>query len=252
MRINEKWTIILSVLFSIIFVVCGVLLTIYYVRGYRERKALEELKIQTGISVQNQNSNFEYDKNIKSELLHLQLLKTSNYDLIGWIKINDTKINYPVMQTLSDPQYYLHYDFNKRYSKSGLPFLDAQCNLENSKNLIIHGHNMKDGSIFAGLMKYTNKDFYEQYKFIFFYTLKEKLNYEVVSVFHIQTANAKIRSVYNNMDSGNVKENLRLIKSLSIYDTGIQLKSDDKFLMLSTCSYNRPNERLVIFARQIK
>lgn len=81
-------------------------------------------------------------------------LINQNPDCIGWLRISGTKIDYPVMQTKENPQYYLRRDFNKQYSYLGTPFLDSRCDANYDSNLIVYGHNMKDGKMFADLLKY--------------------------------------------------------------------------------------------------
>ncbi len=89
---------------------------------------------------------------------NIQALITENADCIGWLSIDGTNISYPVMHTPSDPQKYLRRNFYGKYSQSGVPFLDGRCNLQ-STNLIIYGHNMRNGTMFSDLKKYVEKDF---------------------------------------------------------------------------------------------
>ena len=89
---------------------------------------------------------------------NIQALITENADYIGWLSIDGTNISYPVMHTPSDPQKYLRRNFYGKYSQSGVPFLDGRCDLQSS-NLIIYGHNMKNGTMFSDLKKYLNTDF---------------------------------------------------------------------------------------------
>ena len=89
---------------------------------------------------------------------NIQALITENADCIGWLSIDGTNISYPVMHTPSDPQKYLRRNFYGKYSQSGVPFLDGRCDLQSS-NLIIYGHNMRNGTMFSDLKKYVNRDF---------------------------------------------------------------------------------------------
>ena len=92
-----------------------------------------------------------------------------NADCIGWIFIEGTNINYPVMHTPDNPQKYLRLSFDKKYSQSGVPFLDGRCSLQGG-NLIIYGHNMKNGTMFSDLKKYLDTDFRKAHKTIEFQT----------------------------------------------------------------------------------
>lgn len=107
-----------------------------------------------------------------------------NNDLVGWIKIKDTNIDYPVMQTKDDYSYYLKRNFNKKSSIYGTPFVGDGCGINpNSDNVIIYGHNMKNGTMFADLNKYKDKKFYESHKEVQFDTLTEEGTYKVVYAF---------------------------------------------------------------------
>lgn len=101
---------------------------------------------------------------------NIQALITENADCIGWLSIDGTNISYPVMHTPSDPQKYLRRNFYGKYSQSGVPFLDGRCNLQNT-NLIIYGHNMKNGTMFADLKKYVNRDFLNAHRAVKFETV---------------------------------------------------------------------------------
>ena len=83
-----------------------------------------------------------------------------NPDFVGWISIDGTNINYPVMQTPSDPDFYLKHAFDKSYSDYGVPYVQENCDLEQSDNVVIYGHHMKNGSMFSDLCKYESEDFY--------------------------------------------------------------------------------------------
>ena len=109
-----------------------------------------------------------------------QNLYWENTDMVGWILIEDTNIDYPVMQTPTDPTYYLKHDFEKNYTDYGCPFMQADCDaLCPSDNLIIYGHNMKDGSMFADLAKYRSKDFWQTHKTVWFDTALGSCAYEI-------------------------------------------------------------------------
>jgi len=94
---------------------------------------------------------------------NIQALIAENSDCIGWLSIDGTNISYPVMHTPSDPQKYLRRNFYGKYSQSGVPFLDGRCDLQSS-NLIIYGHNMKNGTMFSDLKKYLNTDFLNSHR----------------------------------------------------------------------------------------
>ena len=101
---------------------------------------------------------------------NIQALIAENADCIGWLSIDGTNISYPVMHTPSDPQKYLRCNFYGKYSQSGVPFLDGRCDIQNT-NFIIYGHNMKNGTMFADLKKYVDKDFLNEHRTVKFETV---------------------------------------------------------------------------------
>lgn len=119
---------------------------------------------------------YSEDKNF---LPDYQELYMQNNDMVGWIKVEDTKINYPVMQSKDNPNFYLRHGFDKGYTVYGCPYVQENCDVDApSDNLVIYGHHMNDNSMFAGLMKYADKSFWEKHKTIQFDTLTEKGKYK--------------------------------------------------------------------------
>ena len=101
-----------------------------------------------------------------------QALYTQNSDLAGWIQIDETNINYPVMQSKQDPDFYLKHNFEKADSPHGCPYVQANCDLQTpSDNILVYGHNMKDGTMFSDLLQYKRESFWEQHRIIRFDTL---------------------------------------------------------------------------------
>ena len=127
---------------------------------------------------------FNPEQEVVSPLERYAELFAMNNDMAGWIRIEDTQINYPVMYTPDNPDYYLKHNFYKESSAYGVPYIAEHCDpMEPSDNVIIYGHHMNNGSMFAGLMNYEGRDFYEQHKIVHFDTLTETAEYEVIAVF---------------------------------------------------------------------
>ena len=110
-------------------------------------------------------------------------LYLQNEDMVGWISIDGTTINYPVMQTKDNPNYYLKRNFEKEYSDLGTPYIQEDCDLLSSDNLIIYGHHISGNRMFGALEDYKSKSFYEEHKTIHFDTLTQQGEYEIVAVF---------------------------------------------------------------------
>lgn len=182
-------------------------------------------------------------------------LSAMNPDMVGWLQIEDTRINYPVMQTPDREDYYLYRDFYGASSGHGCLYAEESCDIgAPSDNITVYGHNMKDGSMFGDLMDYQRKAFWQAHPTIFFNTLTEYRSYEIFAVF-ITTANQGQGFSYHQfVDAQSEDEFYNYVnqcKTLSLYDTGITPAYGDKLLTLSTCEYTRENGRLVVVARQV-
>ena len=176
-------------------------------------------------------------------------------DMVGWMRIDDTKINYPVMQTPDSPDYYLHTDFYGKYALHGCLYAEEACDIDRpSDNITIYGHHMGDGSMFAGLMKYKNKSYWENHRYIVFDTLTEHHTYEIFAVFTTTATKGKGFSYHHFIDAEDAAEFEEFIqdcRDLSLYDTGIVPVYGDKLITLSTCEYSQKNGRLVVVAARI-
>ena len=184
-------------------------------------------------------------------------LYLENADMVGWIQIEGTSIDYPVMQTPADPNYYLKHDFEKNYTDYGCPFMQADCDaLAPSDNLIIYGHNMKDGSMFADLAKYRNKDFWQAHKTVWFDTELGSSAYEIFAVIHttVQADAADAFLFYLFVDAASTEEFADYVSACQVralYDTGMSAQYGDKLLTLSTCDNITDNGRWLVIAKRI-
>lgn len=181
-----------------------------------------------------------------------QPLYERNNDFVGWIKIEGTRINYPVMQSVDRPDYYLKRGFDRSYSDYGVPYMDEACALGRSNNIIVYGHNMKNGSMFADLLKYESRDFWEDHPIIRFDTLTELGEYRIVCVFRFDANRDSFRfNGYTDMDETEFAEYRAACHRRQLYDTGITAEYGDQLLTLSTCEYTYDNGRLVVVAKKI-
>lgn len=177
-------------------------------------------------------------------------------NLIGWLKIDDTNIDYPVMQT-NDNEYYLDHNLDGKYDKNGTIFMDKECDVINgSTNLILYGHHMKSGKMFGSLNKYSDKNYYEKHKYIQFDTIYEKATYEVMYVFRSKVYSEEdvVFKYYQFIDANGEKEfqsNMNEMAAMSLYSTGVTAQYGDKLLTLSTCDYEEKDGRFVVVARKM-
>lgn len=177
-----------------------------------------------------------------------------NSDFVGWISIDGTNIDYPVMQTIDNPNYYLKRSFEKQYSDYGVPYVQENCDLGLSDNCVIYGHHMNNGSMFADLCKYADEDFYREHKIIRFDTLSGFGEYEVVAVFKTAAYSEQGFKYYhfvNAEDETAFNEYISQCKELALYDTGVTAEYGDRLITLSTCEYSRQNGRMVVVAKKI-
>jgi len=180
-----------------------------------------------------------------------------NKDLVGWIKINDTNIDYPVVQG-EDNSYYLTHNFKGKSDPNGCIFVDYNCNIyPRSKNIILYGHHMKSGRMFANLEKYDSFDFYQKHKTFLFDTIYEESLYEVVFVFrdYVHPSDDTSFKYYEFVDVTSETEfdsYMSELKNKSLYDTNVDVNFRDELLTLSTCDYVQANGRFVVMAKKIK
>jgi len=174
-----------------------------------------------------------------------------NPDLFGWIRINGTPIDYPVMQTPYDPEYYINHDYDRSPSVYGVPFAQANCDPYLSDNIIIHAHHMKDGSMFAKLLSYQSKEFWEAHPTIEFDTLYENYSYKVIAAFRTPANNGFRYTGFVYAQNESVfAAYVDKCLSLSLYDTGITAEYGDKLITLATCEYMLDDGRFVVVGRR--
>ena len=182
-------------------------------------------------------------------------LYTENPDIVGWLTIPDTNVDYPVVHRPEDPDWYLHRDFYGKYDSHGCLYLEEAADpFRPSDNLTVYGHRMKDGTMLGHLAKYESKDFWQSHQYFYFDTLRERHTYQIVYVF-VTTASVGQGFEYHNFfDFMNQAEFDRFISgcaSHAIYQTGVTTQFGDQFVTLSTCEYTHENGRLVLVAKRI-
>ena len=180
-----------------------------------------------------------------------------NQKLVGWVKIDGTKVDYPVMQT-SNNDYYLDHNFDQEEDKNGSIFLDKECSIwPRSQNLLIYGHNMKSGKMFGTLKNYKDKAFFDKHPQIQFDTIYEKGIYDVMYVFsevvHEETeVTFKYYQFINANSADEYNSYMKDMSEMSLYDTGVTSEYGDALITLSTCDYTQGAERFVIVAKKVK
>lgn len=245
---NKKIILIILLIISLLYIA-------YWIYSdYKDLKTNKDL--QDSIAKIEEQNNVDIIPK-PQEIIQLEEFNKQNSDIIGWLKIEDTNIDYPVLQT-DNNDFYLTHNYLKEYSKSGSLFLDKDFDLNKpSSNYLIYGHRNTNGLMFEDLLKYTNEDFYNTHKIIQFTTLDQNSEYEILAIFYSRVYYKSEKNVfryYYFVDANNKEEYNNFInncKKYSIYDTGVTATYGEQLLTLSTCEYSREDGRFAVVAKKI-
>ncbi len=210
---------------------------------------------QPKIKVDNSKAEAKEKVEVDPKVEEIKKLYQENNDLVGWITIDNTKIDYPVMYTKGE-DYYLYRDFYKNDFVSGSIYVDKHNTVKpRDVNLLIHGHSMADGSMFMGLLNYYDEEYYKEHPTITFYTLEEKEEYEIIAVFVSKVYNVddnvfKYYKFYGSKTKEEYDDYISNIKRLSLYDIDASATYPEKLITLSTCEYSQEDGRMVVVGRK--
>lgn len=185
-----------------------------------------------------------------------QSLYEQNEDMAAWLYIEGTGLDYPVMYTPDNPEFYLRRAFDKTYANSGSLFISAGCEPD-GEHVIIYGHNMKNGTMFGYLMNYDSYDYFESHPYIEYDTLKHQGKYAILAVFYTEIFTEAEKNVFRYYQYTDLTDPetfayyIAAAKSSSLYETGVMAEYGEKILTLSTCSYHKENGRFVVIAKEI-
>jgi len=244
--IRNVFLTILEIVFFIIMIYSGRKIYIWWCENNKNTEILKT--ISKDIRIINENIEYEDPNNYEIDFASL---KEKNSQTIGYLKLNGIDIEYPVVKA-STNEYYLYHSFDKSDNGAGWIFADFRNSLDgNDKNIIIYGHNRRDGSMFGTLKKALTEEWYsnEKNRKIVFITESEKMIYEVFSVYKISVEDYYITTDFINDDE--YTNFLSTIESRSTYNFGVELNSEDKIITLSTCDNNN-QYRVVVHARKMK
>lgn len=267
---------VLLVIFAAVFLISAAVMVNYFVESWKRQKEYDKL-LQDKLNatdpsasvpvvtipapvpssdVTDSSETTETTEPSKQVLPEYAQLYLDNPELVGWITIPNTKIDYPVMQSsLDNRDYYLKRNFYGDYSDHGCIYVREECDVQSpSDNLTLYGHHMKDGSMFAGLMQYQKQSFWEEHKTFTFDTLTEHHTYEVIAVFKTSGTAGKGYPFHMFVDAESEADFDKFvsdIKGMAFYDTGLTAEYGDKLLCLTTCEYTLSNGRFVVVAKRI-
>lgn len=270
----KKLRTFLIITFSVLFLFSGFMVVQYYVNSHKQNAQFEnlanmvnqvrpprpEIPVTTApVSPDSPTTPTEPTEPVVTDppgpLPEYIEVSALNEDMVGWLQIEGTKVDYPVLQTPDDPEFYLKKDFYGQYSSHGCLFTEEDCDVDlPSDNITIYGHNMKDGSMFAPILGYHDKNFWQSHRYIYFDTLYERHTYEVFAILITTASKGQGFSYHQFVDAKSEKEFQDFIdkcKDLSLYETGITPVYGDKLITLSTCEYTQKNGRFVVVARRV-
>ena len=262
----------LIIVFSILYMIQN-----FFIKkeAVQERNLLNTIKVvRTEEMIENPEENIikneteniieQVEEKTKEELkdtertLKVQRLQEENSDIVRWLEIPNTTINYPVLQG-KDNEYYMYHNYKKQKSKNGSIFLTKDYDWSiPSSNLLIYGHNMQNGTMFQELLRYKKEEFYKQHPIIRFTTEKEDAEYEIISVFPSRVYYKSEKNVFryyyfvNAKNEAEYNEFVKNAKKASLYDIEATAEYGDQLLTLSTCSYHTEDGRFAVVARKRK
>ena len=220
-----------------------ILISIIIFSSYNIYIKLSEYKKADNVYKNIKKINQSTDKNKYDELSAI------NSEYKFWLKVDNTNIDYPVVQS-KDNDFYLTYDFNKNPLASGSIFMDYRNNFEKDNSIIVYGHNMKNKTMFAQLTKFKDKNFFNENNLIKVEYKNNTYIYEVFSVYTADLNNEDYLKV-DFKDENDYKKYINYIKDKSLYKKDIELNSNDNLITLYTCSYEFENARTIIHGKLI-
>ncbi len=237
----------------LVLAICAVQIGRAYIESAGHKRERE--KLRGGLREEKATEDFQQEETVPPRQVRGKFadLYEINRDLIGWIFIEGTNIDYPVMQC-GDDEYYLSHDFYGREDRYGCLYVKKVADVNTpGTNFIIYGHNMKDGSMFGTLDRYGEEDFCTSHPLISFDTLYDERTYEVMAVFRTQIKEEDKEFKYYRFYQADTEEEFSCfyenVKEMALYDTGVTAEYGDTFLTLSTCDYYADDGRFVVVAK---
>lgn len=256
------WILISLIIISIIYVLKYIYTNISLRKELEEESNLlntieiDESKLE--IVEVNENQKVIEEPIETERMLKVKELKEENQDIVGWLEIEDTNINYPVLQG-KDNEYYMTHNYKKQKSKNGSIFLDKDYDWNiKGNNLLMYGHNLNNGTMFQELLKYEKESFYKEHPVIRFTTEKEDSNYEIISVIKTRVYYKNEENVFryyffiNPKSEKEYSEFITNAKKESLYEINKTANYGDELITLSTCSYHVKDGRFAVIGKKIE
>ena len=245
MKKKRILNIVIYLILFLILICSGFKLYFWYKDKKNNDETIEQLKNNVKLEkIKNDNSNNE------KYIVDFKKLKSENNDVVAYIKVNNTNIEYPIVKT-SNNNFYLNHSFDKSKNSRGWIFADYKNKFDNTdKNIVIYGHNMRDGSMFGSLKNILNEEWYNNAENMNITFLTENRNYiyKVFSIYKIESEDYYIKTNFKN--DADYEKFLNIIKNRSIKNFDVKVKASDKILTLSTCANNN-KYRIVLHAKKL-
>lgn len=185
-------------------------------------------------------------------------LLAQNPDVVGWITIEDTPVNYPLLQG-TDNEFYLRHGLDGAYDVLGVPYVDYECDVEHGRHLILYGHNMGVGETerFSSLQNYKDPDYYVQHPVIQLDTLYDSTLYKVVAVYALTARTDDpdyfaFNAYADFADDESEQRYLDEVAARAFYTTGDYVRADERLLTLCFCTYEMEDARMLVMARSLR
>ena len=247
---NKKYkkailNLILYIILLSILIYSGIKIFKWYKDKTNNNKIAEQIKSTVIVEEKNE------DENKDEYTVDFNKLKEQNNETIAWLKVNNTNVEYPVVKGTNN-SFYLNHSFDKSSNSAGWIFADYKNKFDNTdKNIVIYGHNMRDGSMFGSMLNILNSKWYENEENtnITLYTKNEKSIYKVFSVYKIKNEDYYIKTEFKN--DNEFEGFIKNLKKRSIKDFNVDVSKEDNILTLSTCANNN-KYRVVLHAKKVK
>ncbi len=245
---------IVAIVAALAIIVSGTYLSLYFCDLGQQDKKIENVRNNYDLNRD------DYTKNEDNQFSKFDVLKAQNPDVVGWLTIPNTEVNNPVYQT-GDNQYYVTHDMDKKSNSYGALFLDYRCKIDPktlTRNQIIYGHNMRYGAMFGTLKEYRNLEFYKRNPIIQFDSLYEQRTYKIFAIMIVNdsednTFGYSYTAYRTDFTSDNdFNDWIKHSRDRSLFDTTVDINSEDEIIALSTCCYDFDNARFVVLGRLVR
>ena len=258
---RSAWLYILLILLLGVFLFSGWVLADYWLESNAQQQEHEQLRQLVQISEPEGEEVSAFATvtdpetgEVRTVLREYAALYVRNSDLVGWIRIEGTRVDYPVVQS-DVKDYYLRRNFEEKRANHGSIYVWEEADVfAASDNVTLFGHRMNDGTMFYDLLNYADADFWQEHPVFCFDTLEEKQEYEVFAAFRTSGTGGEgidYHTFVNAADGAEFETFVARCRELSFYDTGITPQYGDKLVTLSTCDYALENGRMVVMGRRI-